>query len=119
MEDPEPVEARRATRRLLAQASLDHETEEGLVGAVSEVVTNAVLHGAPPVRVLGWAQDGQAVITVTDQGNGPADPEAGLQPASRRPGEGGFGLWLAHQMCREVTMGRHADGFTVRLVAQP
>ena len=116
--DPEPVAARRATRHLVADGGLSREAEEGLVGAVSEVVTNAEIHGRPPVRMLGWVRSGEAVITVTDCGDGPDDAEAGLRPATRDRGQGGFGLWLAHQLCSEVVMGRHHDGFTVRLVAR-
>lgn len=116
--DPQPVEARHATRRLLAGAELDGEARDDLVSAVSEVTTNAALHGEPPVRVLGWVSPVEAVVTITDSGDGPADPEAGLFPARRDPGEGGFGLWLAHQLCSEVVMGRHHRGFTVRLVAR-
>ena len=115
---PDPVDARRATRRLSRDGGLSRDAEEGLVGAVSEVVTNAALHGRPPVRVLGWMADGEAVITVTDHGPGPSDPDVGLRPATRDQGEGGFGLWLAHQLCDEVVMGCHQDLFTVRLVAR-
>ena len=115
---PDPVDARRATRQLLLDGGLSHDAEEGLVGAVSEVVTNADLHGRPPVRVRGWMIDGEAVITVTDHGPGPSDPEAGMRPATRGQGEGGFGLWLAHQLCDEVVMGCDHDLFTVRLVAR-
>lgn len=118
LDHPQPVVARRATRDLLAGTALDHEAREGLVGAVSEVVTNADLHGQAPVRVRGWMTEHEVVITVTDSGDGPTDPEIGLRPALRDPGMGGFGLWLAHQMCSEVAMGRHEGGFTVRLVAR-
>ena len=115
--DPAPVNARQATRRLIAEAGLSADVGDGLIGAVSEVVTNAALHGAPPVRVRGWVQDGRAVVTVSDTGAGPTDPLVGLQPMPRDPGEGGFGLFLARQMCSELTMGRHDGGFTVRLEA--
>lgn len=116
--DPEPVVARRATRVLLEAAWLSPDAAEGFIGAVSEVVTNSLIHGRPPVQMLGWVRRGEAVVTVCDAGEGPLDPEAGAQPAPRDPGQGGFGLWLAHQSCSEVTMGRHTDGFTVRLVAR-
>ena len=117
--DPEPVAARRATRSLVAESPLDDDAREGLIGAVSEVVTNASLHGRPPVQVQGWLDHGAATITVHDAGDGPGDPEVGLRPAPRDPGQGGFGLWLARQMCSELAMGRGATGFTVRLVARP
>ena len=116
--NPQPVAARRETRRLLAGGGLTQDAEEGLVGAVSEVVTNAGLYGGRPIRLFGWLAPGEAVMTITDSGQGPEHPEAGLRPEVRDPGEGGFGLWLAHQLCSEVILGRHDHGFTVRLVAR-
>ena len=118
MDDPQPVIARRGTRDLLSGTAIDRETQEGLVGAVSEVVTNAELHGEAPVHVRGWATEREVIITVTDAGQGPSDPNVGLRPAVRDSGMGGFGLWLAHQMCSEVSMGHHPAGFTVRLIAR-
>jgi anti-sigma regulatory factor (Ser/Thr protein kinase) len=116
--DPTPVAARRATHLMLDGSSLSSEAAEGLVGAVSEVVTNATLHGRPPVQVTGWVAPGRrvATVTITDHGPGPDDPQAGQRPESRDPGDGGFGLWLAHHMCT-VTMSSDDHGFTVRLVA--
>ncbi len=98
--------------------NFDQAAGEGLVGGVSEVVTNAYRHGHPPVRLRGWVSSGEATVTVTDLGEGPTDSEAGLSPATRDYGAGGFGLWLTCQLCSEVMMGRHPDGFTVRLVAR-
>lgn len=114
--DPTPVAARRAVTQLIA-AQLGEREAEGLVGAVSEVVTNASLYGRPPVRLLGWRRDACVTVTITDRGDGPADADVGLQPAARKVGDGGLGLWLARQMCRELVFGRRTDGFTVRLVA--
>ncbi|WP_199443165.1 sensor histidine kinase [Umezawaea beigongshangensis] len=113
--DPSPVAARRAVTE--ADRSGLPGTEIGnLVLSVSEVVTNALRHGRGPVRFRVWSAPGQLVATVHDRGTGPADPFAGLLPASNSP-SGGFGLWLAHQLCSHVTLDRGADGFTVRLTA--
>ena len=114
--DPRPVDARRAAREMLDGMSVAADATENIIGALSEVVTNAGLHGRPPVRVLGWVLDRAATFTVSDHGEGPSDPEVGLRPAERAAGEGGYGLWLARQMCSEMTMGRHEGLFTVRLV---
>ena len=78
-------------------------------------MTNAVVHGAAPVTVRAWPDEGRMHVTVTDTGPGPDDPFVGLL---HRPGPesiGGHGLWFAHQLCHQVTMARHASGFTVRL----
>ncbi len=117
--DPAPVEARRLTRSLLLDASdLPIALHEGLVTAVSEVVTNAGLHGRPPVTLRGWRRPGEVVVTVEDHGPGPDQGDLGLAPVERDAGHGGFGLWLAGQMVSEVALGRTDGAFVVRLVAR-
>jgi anti-sigma regulatory factor (Ser/Thr protein kinase) len=112
--DPQPPAARRAVldfdRTGLPAAELDD-----LVLAVSEVVDNALRHGRPPVRFRLWAGSGHMVVTVHDTGDGVGDPFAGLLPAARHIG--GRGLWIAHQICSQVTLHRDDTGFTVRLTA--
>jgi anti-sigma regulatory factor (Ser/Thr protein kinase) len=82
--------------------------------AVNEVVANAQQHGHPPVEVRYWAGDGRIVVTVTNKGDPPADPFAGLRPAAQAP-YGGLGLWLVHQICDYVRLDGGLDGFTVTL----
>lgn len=115
--DPRPTEARRAAAALGEEVGLDAETIDGLVSAVSEVVANASLHGEPPVSLRGWGEPGRVILTVSDRGAGPSDPDVGSAPLARDPGQGGFGLWIAAQLCEELAFGRDAEGFTVRLVA--
>jgi anti-sigma regulatory factor (Ser/Thr protein kinase) len=112
---PSPAEARHAVAAL--SASLDPTSAADLVTAVSEVVTNAIRHGVPPVRLQAWRGDGRVVVAVQDEGTGPADPFVGLLPPDREPGQGGLGLWISHQVCHDVTMWRGDGGFTVRLTA--
>ncbi|MEZ5184094.1 MAG: sensor histidine kinase [Acidimicrobiales bacterium] len=117
--DPSPTSARHLARDLAAAAQLDGDDADGLVSAVSEIVTNAHLHGRGPVELCAWRAGSEVVVTVTDRGDGPSDPTVGLAPAVRQPGEGGFGLWIASQVCRSVTLHRQPDSFAVRLVACP
>ena len=86
-----------------------------MVFTVSEAVTNALIHGRPPVRFRLWTAPDRIVATVTDRGDGPADPLAGLLPVTD-PCSGGLGLWLTHQLCSHVTLDTTDDGFTIRLV---
>jgi anti-sigma regulatory factor (Ser/Thr protein kinase) len=86
-----------------------------LVLGVSEAVTNALIHGRPPVRFRLWLAPDRMVATVTDRGDGPADPFAGLLPVSKTC-PGGLGLWLTHQLCSHVTLDTTDHGFTIRLV---
>lgn len=113
--DPTPGAARRAvaevgSRSLVAPAAVDD-----LVLACSEVVTNATLHGRPPVVLRAWAAPERVVVSVTDRGRGPADPLVGLLPTDDRT-LGGFGLWLVHELCSQVALTRTDGSFTVRLV---
>ena len=112
---PSPRAARAAVAEVAASTGLGADRVNGLVLALSEVVTNALVHGEAPVTVRAWPSEGRIHVTVTDAGPGPADPFVGLL---HRPGAesiGGHGLWFAHQLCHQVTMGRDAAGFTVRL----
>ena len=94
---------------------LDAADVEHLVFAVSEAVTNALIHGRPPVRFRLWTAPDRIVATVTDRGDGPADPFAGLLPVTDTC-SAGLGLWLTHQLCSHVTLDTTDDGFTIRLV---
>ena len=85
--------------------------------ATSEVVTNAIQYGRPPVTLRLWAALDRMVVTVKDRAQGPADPYVGLVPKPDASyGHGGLGLWLVHQLVA-VTYGHDPDGFTVHLLA--
>jgi anti-sigma regulatory factor (Ser/Thr protein kinase) len=114
---PRPSAARKAVAELSEASELDAAEVDDLVVAVSEVVTNAVLHGLAPTTLRAWAGSDRVVVTVHDCGTGPQDPFAGLVPTDKGTSEGGFGLWIAHQFCHRVTLDADDDGFTVRLVA--
>jgi anti-sigma regulatory factor (Ser/Thr protein kinase) len=99
----------------LAGAALTAETKGEFVFAVTEVATNALRHGRPPVRVRAWVTPGRLLCTVIDHGAGIDDPFAGYLPAHSNPARGGQGLWLARSLCDHITFHRTAEGFTVRL----
>jgi anti-sigma regulatory factor (Ser/Thr protein kinase) len=114
--DPAAAAARRAVRNAGRASHLSDAEIDDFIIAVSEVVTNAVCHGRPPVRLRLWSGPDRIVAAVTDQGPGPSQPFAGLLPtASTSPG--GLGLWLAHQICSHVTLRSNDHGFTIRLTA--
>ena len=83
----------------------------------SEAVTNALIHGLPPVRLRLWTGPDRIVATVTDGGDGPADPFVGLLPVTDTC-SAGLGLWLTHQLCSHVTLDTTDDGFTIRLIVE-
>lgn len=115
--DPTPAAARDVVRLAAAATLLTAEEVDDVVLSVSEAVTNALCHGRPPVRFRLWSVPERVVATVSDGGEGPADPFAGLLPTTRTE-SGGLGLWLIHQVCDYVELDRTDHGFTVRLVAE-
>ncbi|WP_433389441.1 anti-sigma factor RsbA family regulatory protein [Micromonospora sp. KLBMP9576] len=113
--DPTAAEARAAVHKA-DHGQLPVDDVEDLVVAVSEIVTNALRHGQPPVRLCVWAGDDRIVAAVSDRGQGPGDPFCGLLPASGSA-PGGLGVWITYQSCNHVTWQRDGDGFTLRLTA--
>src|SRR5207237_1352203 len=75
------VELRADLMAAVTRAGLAERPAHDLVFAASEVTTNALRHGRPPVRIRLWSTTGQAVCTVTDAGPGFDEPLAGYLPA--------------------------------------
>jgi anti-sigma regulatory factor (Ser/Thr protein kinase) len=99
----------------LTEAGLGGDRLAGFVLAVNEVVTNVVLHAGGNGRLLLWLVGGSAWCSVTDSGPGipahylttPEIPEAYEV--------GGRGIWLAYQLCDEVTVATGPIGTTIGL----
>jgi len=107
---------RRWLQTRLADAQVGTEAAENAVLAVDEVAANGLRHGRPPVHVALWLTPARAVCDITDRGAGIIDPLAGYTPPDPvRLLEGGVGLWMTRRLCEDVTTGRTATGFTVRL----
>ena len=106
-------------RRALAQIGRGHVADtilEDLLLGVTEAVHQRT---APRARtcdcaLLGQRQD-RIVITVHDQGRGPADPLAGLVPTPSSRAHQDLGCGFIHQLDIDVALKRADDGFTVRL----
>jgi anti-sigma regulatory factor (Ser/Thr protein kinase) len=81
--------------------------------AVSEVATNALVHGGGG-SAAAWIDGDRLVCDVRDHGPGVADPLAGydLAPATA---PGGRGLWLARQLSTLLEVGQGPRGTLVRL----
>ncbi|WP_426513884.1 ATP-binding protein [Dactylosporangium sp. McL0621] len=105
-----PVRARAAE----ALAGLPTLIRTDFVAALNEVLTNAYLHGRPPVDVTVWLTADRVEGRVTDRGPGFDDPLAGYRPGSGGT-RTGSGLWLARQACDDVDAWPAPEGFTVRL----
>ncbi len=99
----------------LTAVGLTGDRLQGFVLAVNEVVTNVVLHAGGQGRVALWLAGGSAWCTVTD--SGPGIPAHYLS-RPEVPGAfevGGRGIWLAYQLCDEVTMATGPIGTTIGL----
>ena len=90
-----PGQARAAVEHWARAVGADRLCDD-LTLIVSELVTNAVRHGAPPVRVQVAADDATVIVTVSDA--------APTQPVPRAAGpdaEGGRGLLLIDLLATE------------------
>lgn len=113
--DAAPHDARAAITPLAE--GLSASDRDCLLTGVSEIVSNAIAHGEPPVTVRAWASAGSVVVTVDDCGSGIDDPFAGLVAPTRGMGTGGLGLWITHQLCSDVAAMNTPSGFRVRIAA--
>ena len=88
-------------------SAVSHRTIEQLRVAVSEVVSNGLVHGRPPVRVAVWAEVDRLTCLVEDCGRGDLDPMTGY----RHPGGAQFlGLWATRQLVDELVITGAASG---------
>jgi anti-sigma regulatory factor (Ser/Thr protein kinase) len=101
----------------IGRSRVNNTTLTDLIIGASEAVSNALRHGQPPVTVRIWATPDRIMVRVHDSGRGPADPLAGLVPATSSTSDTGLGLWALHQLDLDTALIRAADGFTVRLRA--
>jgi anti-sigma regulatory factor (Ser/Thr protein kinase) len=99
----------------LAAVGLSGDPLQGFVLAVNEVITNVVLHAGGGGRLVLRLSGGSVTCAVAD--SGPGIPErfrsAPTVPAAFEVG--GRGVWLAYQLCDEVSMDTSAAGTTVTL----
>jgi anti-sigma regulatory factor (Ser/Thr protein kinase) len=95
------------------RAGMSRTRMSDLVLAVTEIATNSVRHGGGAGVVRVWQDTGALTCEVADAGR-IRDPLAGR----RRPALdqiGGYGLWLANQLCELVQLRTSASGTVVRL----
>jgi anti-sigma regulatory factor (Ser/Thr protein kinase) len=106
--------ARRLVRARGAEAGLPPERVADLALAVTEVLTNAILHGESFALLHLYDEGATWVCHVQDGGRGHVDPLVGLLPPAG-PSDHGYGLWLARQLCAAVDVGHDRTGTHVRL----
>jgi len=91
---------------------------------VRNLLTNALRHGAEPVVAVITEEEGEAVLYVTDHGNGVSEDLAtlighlGMEGRPSTPGKLGLGLWISQEMTRlmdgSLTYHREGDATVFR-----
>jgi anti-sigma regulatory factor (Ser/Thr protein kinase) len=104
---------RRTVERHAARVGLDEPRREDLVLAVNEIASNSVRHGGGYGRLRVWAEDDSLICEIRDRGRIDAPLAGRERPAPGQPG--GYGLWLAHQVCDLVQVRALPEGGVVRL----
>jgi anti-sigma regulatory factor (Ser/Thr protein kinase) len=112
---PEGLSDLRAlTERAAHGAGLTDERVHDLVLAVHEVATNSVRHGGGTWTLRVWRDDGAVICEVRDRGRIAQQPLVGrVRPSLEH--SGGWGLWLANQLCDLVQLRELPEGSVVRL----
>lgn len=111
-------QARRAFAAMAVSSGFSADRTHELAVAISEVVTNAFLHGHAPVRFRIWARPGVVTCIVDDSGSGSIDPLAGFRtPDDNDPGR--RGLFYTRQVFDHVELIEGpAGGLSVHLTAK-
>ena len=108
------VVVRRLVGDFAMAAGLVPQRVAGLVLALSEVATNALVHGGGWAMVLMHTRPEAVVVDVRDRGTGAGYETAAGPPPPGSPG--GRGLWLAGQVCDHMEVIGSVTGTVVRLV---
>ena len=97
-----------------ARAGLSAQRTHDLVLAVHEIATNSVRHGGGRGVLRVWLEDDTLICDVRDSGRISVQPLVGrVRPALGQAG--GWGLWLANQLCDLVQLRELPHGSAVRL----
>jgi len=105
--EPDSVaEARRLVRDVLATWGIDGALAGTVALLVSELVTNAVLYGAPPIDLTLDFDDAALRAEVRDGAD--RMPEQAVAPRGR--GNGGYGLRIVEQLAHDWGVERHGGG---------
>jgi anti-sigma regulatory factor (Ser/Thr protein kinase) len=93
-------------------AGLPPRRARDLAFAVNEVTTNSVRHGGGRGVLRMWTDDGAVLCEVRDAGHLEGPLAGRLRPTGD---SGGWGLWLANQLCDLVQPRSYPAGSAVRL----
>ena len=109
------ADLRLAHRRRRASApGCPRQRTHDLVLAVHEIATNSIRHGGGRGVLRVWREADTLICDIRDSGRIARQPLVGrVRPALGQAG--GWGLWLANQLCDLVQLRELPDGSVVRL----
>lgn len=97
------ITAPRPARSQVRSMSLRTDVEERAQLVVSEIVTNAILHGSGQADLRLWNLDGGLFVEISDDGPGVHDPIVALRPPAL-PARGA-GIWASHMAATRLHVG--------------
>jgi anti-sigma regulatory factor (Ser/Thr protein kinase) len=120
LDRPDLYWLRRVVGEHACRSGLPGDCVQRLLVAVTEVVTNAVRHGEPPIVLTMWADpdDRSLVCQVADRGRWDSGADRGLLPPDTDT-PGGFGLWAVRLLCSVVQIRTGGQGTIVRMRLRP
>ena len=95
------------------EAGLDEPRVDDLVVAVNEIATNSARYGGGNGVLRMWEDGGSLVCEVRDRGEIHDALVGRVQPAPTQ--DGGWGVWIANQVCELVQIRSSHEGTTVRV----
>ena len=104
---------RRFVEDQAARAGLDALRSNDLVLAVNEIVTNSVRYGGGQGVLRMWETPDTSISEVRDSGHIDGPMIGRLRPTPNE--SGGFGVWIANQVCDLVQVRTFREGSVVRL----
>jgi serine/threonine-protein kinase RsbW len=112
---PDVAAMRQRVTEVARLVGLDRDEADRFTLAVNEIAINAIQHGGGTADVTITHESRRVVVEVQDRGNGLAVEVPTALPPSDQPH--GRGLWLAHQLCDDVSLHVSDRGTRVRLSA--
>jgi anti-sigma regulatory factor (Ser/Thr protein kinase) len=106
-------EVRSLVAGLVADQGCAPDVAEDFVLAVNEVATNSVRYGGGTGDLSAWVTAGDLVCEIHDRGRIDEPLIGRIRP--ELSSRGGYGLWLANQLCDLVQIRSHPDGSVIRL----
>jgi len=108
--------ARKLLGDTAAHAGLSNERVHRFTVALSEIATNAILHGSGRATMTITSSDTALTVEVRDHGTGlRTDPRPTLPHPTQISGRG---LWLAEHLCDHIDIHTSASGTTIRITMQ-